>query len=58
MDGREPDQLPNYRVIQLERDTQRGFRNEAVDFERLVTHHPNSNRRARVVDGVVVGGGA
>lgn len=57
MDGREPDQLPNYRVIQLEWDTQRGFRNEAVeDFERLVTHHPNSNGRARLVDGVVVDG--
>ena len=57
MEGREPDQLPRYRVIQLEWDTQRGFRNEPVeDFERLVTHHPNSNGRARLVDGVVVDG--
>ena len=38
MDGRETDQLPNYRVIQLEWDPQKGFRNEAVeDLEGLVT---------------------
>lgn len=48
---------PRYRVIQLVWDKRRGYRNESVDgFDDLVTHHPNSNRDARIEHGVVVGG--
>jgi hypothetical protein len=57
MAGEESTQLPSYRVIQLEWDEQRGYRNEAVeDFDSLVTHHPNSNRGAQLVNGTVIGG--
>lgn len=59
MDEEKTAQLPPYRVIQLEWDAQRGFRNEAVeDFDSLVTHHPQSNRGAHLVNGAVVGGQA
>ncbi len=45
--------LPHYRVTQLH-SPQRG--NQPVtDLEGLVTHHPGSNARARVDDGVPVG---
>lgn len=55
----EAEQLPTYRVIQLEWTRRLGFRNEDVeDFEDLVTHHPESNREARVEHGRVVGGQA
>ncbi|UYK84508.1 peptidoglycan-binding protein [Xanthomonas sacchari] len=57
MDEEKNTQLPHYRVIQLEWDAQRGFRNEAVeDFDSLVMHHPQSNRGAHLVNGAVVGG--
>ncbi|MDQ3206864.1 MAG: peptidoglycan-binding protein [Pseudomonadota bacterium] len=50
-------QPPRYRVIQLVWDAERGYRNEVVgDFDDLVTHHPNSNRGARIENGAVVGG--
>lgn len=45
--------LPHYRLTQLH-SPQRG--NQPVaDLEELVTHHPGSNARARVEDGVPVG---
>lgn len=45
--------LPHYRVVQLH-SPQRG--NQPVaDLEGLVTHHPGSNARARMDDGVPVG---
>ncbi len=50
---------PGYRVIQLVWNTGQGYRNEAVgNFDALVTHHPNSNRGARIEHGIVVGGEA
>jgi hypothetical protein len=53
----EAEQLPQYRVIQLEWNARRGFSNEGVEnFDDLVTHHPESNRRAEVERGVVVNG--
>ncbi|MBV6783580.1 hypothetical protein KWH04_23840 [Xanthomonas campestris pv. trichodesmae] len=49
-------QVP-YRVIQLEWDAEKGYHNEAVkNFDGLVTHHPNSNSGAHLVNGTVVGG--
>lgn len=55
----EAEQLPNYRVIQLEWTRRLGFRNVDVDdFEGLVTHHPEDNRQARIEHGRVVGGQA
>lgn len=57
MSAQNPLALPNYRVIQLEWSQRTGARNASVeDFEGLVTHHPQTNRNARVVDGAVVGG--
>ncbi|UDI79460.1 hypothetical protein ACJGJ0_13960 [Xanthomonas citri pv. mangiferaeindicae] len=51
-------QVP-YRVIQLEWDAEKGYHNEAVEnFDGLVTHHPNSNSGAHLVNGSVVGGQA
>ncbi|QJD67608.1 peptidoglycan DD-metalloendopeptidase family protein [Xanthomonas campestris pv. badrii] len=49
-------QVP-YRVIQLEWDAKKGYTNEPVEnFDGLVTHHPNSNRFAHLVNGSAVGG--
>ncbi|MCS3847892.1 peptidoglycan hydrolase-like protein with peptidoglycan-binding domain [Xanthomonas campestris] len=49
-------QVP-YRVIQLEWEAKKGYTNEPVEnFDGLVTHHPNSNRFARLVNGSAVGG--
>lgn len=57
MTGQEVDQLPAYRVIQLEWDARSGYHNERVqDFDSLVTHHPNSNRGAHLVNGAIEGG--
>ncbi|MEA9654089.1 hypothetical protein ABFU65_21270 [Xanthomonas campestris pv. raphani] len=51
-----PQQVP-YRVIQLEWEAKKGYTNEPVEnFDGLVTHHPNSNRFARLVNGSAVGG--
>lgn len=53
----EVEQLPAYRVMQLEWDATDGYHNEHVgDLDGLVTHHPNSNKRAHLVDGAVEGG--
>lgn len=49
-------QVP-YRVVQLEWDAEKGYHNAAVEnFDGLVTHHPNSNSGAHLVNGTVVGG--
>lgn len=57
MAGQEQDALTPYRVIQLQWSQAGGARNGAVeDFEALVTHHPQTNRGARLQDGVVMGG--
>lgn len=46
-----------YRVIQLEWDAKKGYGNETVeDFDGLVTHHPNSNSGAHLVNGSVLSG--
>jgi len=59
MAGQDVEQLPTYRVIQLEWDVTRGYHNERVDdLDGLVTHHPNSNKGAHLVNGAVEGGQA
>ena len=44
-----------YRVIQFAWDNKHKSHNEIVsDFESLVTHHPESNKNAKVINGLVV----
>nr|WP_126969130.1 XVIPCD domain-containing protein [Xanthomonas sp. BRIP62411] len=57
MAAQDATQQVSYRVIQLEWDAEKGYHNEAVEnFDGLVTHHPNSNSGAHLVNGTVVGG--